>query len=271
MITDFSTYTSAGLQNITYHGYNSLTTYGVLLAEGTETSTLNAKNVTDNIPGRDGSIDLSDLDGLKYESRTLKYRFKIFAETREELRTKESALKEWLNSTGNKQIVDSDYLETEESTINNVTTTTTTQWVFQNCNLKSIEIEEGDKAIECEYEYLTATFQADPYMIKQGTVNERVLKFTDNIAAGDSATIAVNNSTYTLTKSDGTTATGTLPSGDRKYRVTAYSEQVPTITLGEASVLPDAVFTLPASGTITISGAGQGYFELWHDTREVRL
>lgn len=271
MITDFSTYTSAGLQNITYHGYNSLTTYGVLLAEGTETSTLNAKSVTDNIPGRDGNIDLSDLDGLKYESRTLKYRFKIFAETREELRTKESALKEWLNSAGNKQIVDSDYLETEESTINNVTTTTTTQWVFQNCILKSIEIEEGDNAIVCEYEYLTATFQADPYMIKQGTVNERVLRYTDNIGANDSAAIAVNDNVYTLTKSDGTTATGTLPTGERKYRITAYSEQVPTITLGGATVQVDSVFTLPASGTIAISGAGQGYFEFWHDTREVRL
>lgn len=119
--------------------------------------------------------------------------------------------------------------------------------------------------------YLAVNFRADPVPVGINTVNERVLKFTDNIAAGDSATIAVNNNAYTLTKSDGTTAMGTLPTGERKYRVTAYSEQIPTITLGEASVQVDSVFTLPASGTITITGAGQGYFELWHDTREVRL
>lgn len=119
--------------------------------------------------------------------------------------------------------------------------------------------------------YLVLSFKADPVPVGISTVNERVLRYTDNIGVNGSATIAVNDNTYTLTTSGGVAVTGTLPSGDRKYRITAYSEQIPTITLGGATVLPDAVFTLPASGTITISGAGQGYFELWHDTREVRL
>lgn len=119
--------------------------------------------------------------------------------------------------------------------------------------------------------YLAVNFRTDPVPVGINAVNERVLKFTDSIGANESAAIAVSGSNYTLTKSDSTTVTGTLPSGTRKYRVTAYSEQVPTITLGGATLQVDSVFTLPASGTITISGAGQGYFELWHDTREVRL
>lgn len=119
--------------------------------------------------------------------------------------------------------------------------------------------------------YLAVNFRADPVPVDINAVNERVLKFTDRLTGANTATIAVNDSAYTLTTSGGTTATGTLPTGERKYRITAYSEQIPTITLGGASVQVDAVFTLPASGTITISGAGYGYFELWHDTREVRL
>lgn len=119
--------------------------------------------------------------------------------------------------------------------------------------------------------YLAINFRADPVPVDINAVNERVLKFTDKLTGANSATIAVNNNAYTLTTSDGTAVTGTLPTGERKYRITAYSEQIPTITLGGASVQENAVFTLPASGTITISGAGYGYFELWHDTREVRL
>lgn len=123
--------------------------------------------------------------------------------------------------------------------------------------------------------YLAVNFRADPVPVDINAVNERVLKFTDKLItsayATTTATIAVNSNAYTLTTSGGSTVTGTLPTGERKYRITAYSEQIPTITLGGATVQEDAVFTLPASGTITISGAGQGYFEFWHDTREVRL
>lgn len=119
--------------------------------------------------------------------------------------------------------------------------------------------------------YLAVNFRADPVPVDINAVNERVLKFTDKLTGASSATIAVNDNAYTLTKSNGTTATGTLPTGERKYRITAYSEQIPTITLGGAAVQENTVFTLPASGTITITGAGYGYFELWHDTREVRL
>lgn len=116
--------------------------------------------------------------------------------------------------------------------------------------------------------YLAVNFRADPVPVDINAVNERVFKYTDKLTGANIATIAVNNNAYTLTVSGGLMITGTLPAGERKYRITAYSEQIPTITLGGASVQVDSVFTLPASGTITISGAGQGYFELWHDTRE---
>lgn len=272
MITDFSTYTNSGLQNITYHGKNSLTDYGILLAENTSTSNLGVKSSTESLPKCNGNIDFSDIDGRNFGARTLIYEFKIFAETREDLKLKESDVKAWLNSEGDNQIIDSDYLETEETTSNGITTTTTTQWIFQDCHLKSLSVKAGDeKGNGCIYEYLTAVFEAYPYLIKQGTVNERVLKFTDNIGTNESATIAINNNAYTLTTSSGSTVTGTLPTGERKYRITAYSEQIPTIMLGQTEVEPEEVFILPASGTIVISGAGFGYFEMWKDTREVRL
>lgn len=265
MIMDFSRYTNSGLQSITYHNKNSLADYGVVLSAGTKTSELTAKSIVENIPYTDGQHDLSDIGGgINYDYRTLTYRFKIFAENAQKLREKESQIKSWLNSDGDHKICDNDY----DVTVGNVTT----QWLFEKCVLKNIEVEEGEeKSSDVVYEYLTATFECTPYMLKQGSVNDRVFKFADTITGNNTATIAVNNSSYTITKSTGTTMTGTLPSGDRKYRIICYSENIPTITLGNTAITPDEVFTLPASGTITISGTGYAYIELWHDTREVRL
>ena len=264
MITDFSTYTNAGLQNITYHNKNSLGDYGVMLAEGTSTSGLNIKSITEDISYRDGKIDTSDIKGLKYDSRTLMYRFKLFADDRATLKSKESEIISWLNSEGDKQILDSDYTETIEES-------TTVQWVFTNCNLKSIEISEGERNAECEFEYLTATFECDPYLIKQGGTNTRVIKLTDNIAINESAILSVTNNSCSITKSDGSTQSVTLPNTTRKYRLVVYSENVPTVTLNGTTLALDTVFTLPASATITIANAGYTYAELWNDTREVRL
>jgi hypothetical protein len=115
--------------------------------------------------------------------------------------------------------------------------------------------------------YMVVHFKADPVPQDLTAVNERIVKFADSITAPGTATIAVTTSGYTITKSDGTTSTGSLPTGSRKYRMTVYAENDPTITLGNDTITPETVFDLPDSGTITISGAGYGYFELWHDTR----
>lgn len=265
MITDFSTYTNAGLQNITYHGKNSLTDYGIVLAEGTSTSNLTIKSTVENMPHCDGQIDMSDLGGKQYyEYRTLVYRFKIFAESREALKAKEKDIKAWLNSSGNKRITDSDYTETV--TENNVTTTT--QWSFQNCYLKSIEIEEGQKT-ECEYEYLTATFECDPWLTAGG-VNERILKFA---VSGTITLNITNNNSYTITAGGSTSAAVSYTAAEPyKYRLVCYAENPETITLNGSAITAGEVFTMPSSAEIVIAANGYKYVELWHDTRTgVRL
>ena len=266
MITDFSTYTNAGLQNITYHNKNSLTDYGIVLAEGTQTSDLTVKSIVENIPHMDGQIDDSDVGGRQfYEYRTLTYRFKVFAESREELKAKEKDIKAWLNSSGDKQITDSDYLET----IIDGNTTTTVQWIFQKCYLKSIEIEEGQKS-ECEYEYLIAIFECDPYLTKSGEVNERILK----CAANGNVTLTVtNNNSYTITAGGSTSDSVSYTAAEPyKYRLVVYAENPETITLNSTAITAGEVFTMPASAEIIITATGYKYIELWHDTRTgVRL
>ena len=254
---DFKNYTNAGLRNVTYNGVNSLSNLGVVITtDTTNVGELTPKSNTESLPFTHGDIDFTRIDGtLYYEARRLTYRFKCLAEDIDDLITMEQGVYNWLNSSGSFTIQDSDYPGYE----------------FRDCVLKNVSWEPGENMIGCEYSYITAEFDCYPLMYKIGSVNERVLKFTDKLTGAGNATIAVNNDAYTLTTSGGSTVTGTLPTGERKYRIIAYSEQIPTITLGGASVQEDSVFTLPASGTITISGAGQGYFELWHDTREVRL
>lgn len=275
MTTDFSTFTNAGLQNITYHNKNSMSDYGVLIAGETITSGLAAKSITEDIPRRDGKLDISDLGGLKFGVRTLIYQFKLFAADRESLKAKEAEIISWLKSDGDKQLFDSDYAETVEETITNngitQTVTTTVPWAFTNCNFKAFEVEEGDKLAEGEYEYVKVAFECDPYLTKQGTFKTRVLKFTDVIAANTSATIAVTDNACTVTKSDGTAQAVTLPNTARKYRLVAYSGNAPTVTLNGSTLALDTVFTLPASATIVIASAGYAYVELWNDTREVKL
>lgn len=174
MITDFSTYTDVGLRHITYNGADSLTTYGILIADGTQVSSVSARSAVDTIPQRQGAIDGSRVNGeLFYEPRTLSYRFKIFADDRAELSAKEAAVKVWLNSTGTYRIADSNYAGYE----------------FVNCVLKRITIEQGEHK-SAEYMYLTAEFTCDPYMQKTGTSRQRLTIWTNQ---GNTARAVIDN------------------------------------------------------------------------------
>ena len=55
------------------------------------------------------------------------------------------------------------------------------------------------------------------------------------------------------------------------YRLNALTEGTPTFKIngsGQSIVQP---FTLPATALMAITNSGYGYYELWHDTTEVRL
>lgn len=116
--------------------------------------------------------------------------------------------------------------------------------------------------------YLAVSFQADPVLYPIGTVNRRIIKFA---ASGAAALTITDNSAYTLTRG-GTTTTGTYTAAEPyTYRLTAYAEGAHTITLSGAEIQPEEPFTMPSNAEIAISGNGYGFYELWHDTREVRV
>jgi len=338
MITDFKEYTGCGLRNITYNGINSLTDLGILIADGSKVGNLTPRSNSTDIPLRQGSIDGSRVNGeLFYEPRELVYRFKIFADSRNELKEKEAAVVAWLNSNGTYRITDSDY---------------DGEWEFVNCVLKNITSEQGEVKA-AEYLYLTAEFTCDPYMQSAGGTRSRVYKFT---AQGDTAFHVIDNAyifqpewsatptasgnivqisipesggmgtqyfalsgipegaevtAATVTKdgeSGGTISmigndSGSLYLAEKgavialayseevsptdctgghsaavyseeapfTYRLKAYTEGTPSARLNGTALDLSQPFTMPDRALITIQNTGYGYYELWHDTTEVRL
>lgn len=55
------------------------------------------------------------------------------------------------------------------------------------------------------------------------------------------------------------------------YRLKAYTEGTPTVKLNGTLINISQPFTMPDRALITIQNTGYGYYELWHDTTEVRL
>ena len=209
------------------------------------------RRADEDIAGRDGAVT-SHANGRHYKARNITIVFNVKA-TPTTVESTLAALKSWLS--GGVGTLTDDY---------------NTGWQLTNADFVSSHTDYLD--MFRGFGQLTVKLTADPYWSKVGEVNERVLKFADVLGSSDTATIAVTTSGYTITKHDGTTSTGSLPTGARKYRLAAYSENDPTITLGQTTITPETVFDLPDSGTITIAGGGYGYFELWRDTRTgVRL
>lgn len=264
MITDLKTLAGKGLRHITINNKDSLANFGVLITKDSITGSFESKDTSEDIPRRQGAIDDSVLNGvLYYKPRELRYTFKLAAADSVSFEDVRQQIYAWLDGAGKCHIADSNFISYSGNSA--------TQWEFTNCVLKSIEETQAVKSIEVVFGYVTAVFMADPYLIKQGAVNARVAKFTDVIGTNESATIAVTDNDCTITKSDSTTQSVTLPNTTRKYRLVVYSANVPTVTMDGAALALDTVFTLPASATITIANAGYAYVELWNDTREVRL
>lgn len=66
-------------------------------------------------------------------------------------------------------------------------------------------------------------------------------------------------------------ASATYSIANPLYRLNTLTEGTPTLKVnGEAKALNNP-FTLPATALMAITNSGYGYYELWHDTTEVRL
>lgn len=55
------------------------------------------------------------------------------------------------------------------------------------------------------------------------------------------------------------------------YRLNALTEGTPTFKINGSGQSITQPFTLPATALMAITNSGYGYYELWHDTTEVRL
>ena len=204
------------------------------------------KRADEDIAGRDGSVT-SYANGRRYRARNITIVFNVQAAPTT-IEGAMSSLRAWLSGG-----------------VGALTDDFNAGWELRNVDCVSAHTDYIDMFRGCGQ--LTVKMTADPYWQKTSEANARVFKFADIIAGSDTAEITVTTSAYTITKHDDTTITGSLPTGARKFRLVAYCENNPTITLGNDPLTPDTVFDLPDSGTITISNCGYGYFELWHDTR----
>jgi hypothetical protein len=245
---DFRLYANTGLHTITYNGLNSLNDLDVLIAAGTNTDNLAAVSVQESIPYRQGVIDSSRRNGETfYEARELTYQFKAIADTDNALQGKIAEVMNWLNSSGDFRIYDNRYDGD----------------YFDECALKSVTREDGEK-ISVAYCYITAVFSAYPFLVKSGS-RTRIAKAA---GTGNKTFTVTNNSSISI---DGGAAKAYSVEEPYTYRMTVYAEGAHTITLNGTEIQPEEPFTMPASAMIEISGEGYGYYELWHDTREVRL
>lgn len=117
--------------------------------------------------------------------------------------------------------------------------------------------------------YMTVFFTADPVSERAGAVNECALRFA---LRGDFVLIDYNNSSLTVMQ-NGSTVIGPVSytaAEPYTYRLVCITENVPTITLGGAEILPDELFEMPnGNAPMYITHSGYGWYELWHDTREV--
>lgn len=237
------------ISKLYFRGHNTGEFSGVTVASCDYGDT-ELKRADEELAGRDGSIT-SHANGRHYKARQMTIVLNVKA-TPTAIEGVMSSLRAWLSGS-----------------VGTYTDDYNTGWELRNGDCVSAHTDYIDMFRGCGQ--LTVKMTADPYWTKAGTVNTRIVKFTDVIGTNESATIAVTDNACTITKSDSTTQSVTLPNTTRKYRLVVYSANVPTVTMDGAALALDTVFTLPASATITIANAGYAYVELWNDTREVRL
>lgn len=66
-------------------------------------------------------------------------------------------------------------------------------------------------------------------------------------------------------------ASATYTIANPLYRLNTLTEGTPTLKVNGETKALNNTFTLPATALMAITNSGYGYYELWHDTTEVRL
>lgn len=66
-------------------------------------------------------------------------------------------------------------------------------------------------------------------------------------------------------------ASATYTIANPLYRLDTLTEGTPTLKVNGETKALNNTFTLPATALMAITNSGYGYYELWHDTTEVRL
>lgn len=66
-------------------------------------------------------------------------------------------------------------------------------------------------------------------------------------------------------------ASATYSIANPLYRLDTLTEGTPTLKVNGETKALNNTFTLPATALMAITNSGYGYYELWHDTTEVRL
>ena len=236
-------------KHLHFRGHSTSEFTGVTVASA-DYGDLEAKRSDEDIAGRDGELT-SHANGRHYKSRTMTYVLNVKA-TPTTVEAQLSALRAWLSGDGGELYDDFN-----------------TGWVWTNADFVSAHTDYIDMFRGVAQ--LTVKMTADPRAVKAGTVCDRVFKGTSR--GGGTLTIT-NNSAWSWAHND-TTETGTYTAASPyKYRLEAFAENAVTATLNGDPLTIGAAFTMPASATIviTLAGAGGiGYYELWHDTREVRV
>lgn len=236
-------------KHLHFRGHSTSEFTGVTVASA-DYGDLEAKRSDEDIAGRDGGLT-SHANGRHYKSRTMTYVLNVKA-TPTTVEAQLSALRAWLSGDGGELYDDFN-----------------TGWVWTNADFVSAHTDYIDMFRGVAQ--LTVKMTADPRAVKAGTVCDRVFKGTSR--GGGTLTIT-NNSAWSWAHND-TTETGTYTAASPyKYRLEAFAENAVTATLNGDPLTIGAAFTMPASATIviTLAGAGGiGYYELWHDTREVRV
>lgn len=243
------------MKHLHFRGLSTADFEGVTVASA-DYGDLEAKRSDEDIAGRDGGLT-SHANGRHYKSRTMTYVLNVKA-TPTTIEAQLSALRAWLSGGGSEQSSDR-----ELSDDFNV------GWVWANADFVSAHTDYLDMFRGVAQ--LTVKMTADPRAVKAGTVCDRVFKGTSR---GGGTLTVTGNAAWSWAHND-TTETGTYTAASPyKYRLEAFAENAVTATLNGAPLTIGTAFTMPASATIviTLAGAGGiGYYELWHDTREVRV
>ena len=217
---------------------------------------LESKRSDEDIAGRDG-VTASHAGGRHFKARQITIVLNVIA-TPTTLKSVITSIETWFSEASG--TLRDEYEEAELG------------WVFTNAEFVSSHVDYLDMFRGAAN--LTIKMTADPRMERPGRVNECVMRFS---VRGSFHIMASNNRIWEIwgnTDGQQFTERTFACASPYMYRLICCTENTPTITVMDEPVQPGARFSLPASfwasSAIVVEHTGYGWYELWHDTREVR-